>query len=437
MKRKSCFLISVVLILLLMAIPNIFAKGQEEKEVVIRIGTQSSQWQAVLATYFEAFTGKTGIKVEIDDISYGVMYEKLKSGFIGGSMPYDIIWYDTMWTPEFAKEGWLYDLSDFVSDSTITPASWAYPQDFFGVDYSGNYSANNKWGLPEGVYGIPLIAGFRPLYYRTDLLKEAGYSRPPETLEELLEYAKKLNNPARGVYGFVMPAKRPRITYDWSGYLWTFGGSFLDDNLKPVFNSPEGVKALEFYIELGKLAPPGVAAYHITEAWESFMNGKAALAWTWQDLASVAREQSKIIGKFSCAIPPVGPSGKTHPLKGGIAASILKSSANPREAWDLMVFLLEPGKRSVDISLKGATLQRRTVWDDPAIEEMYPSGEGDIEDICQDLGRTVPLIKEWAAIDQIIAENLSSAFTGQMSAKDALDKAVATVEEFMSEAGYY
>ncbi|MHA1262191.1 MAG: ABC transporter substrate-binding protein [Candidatus Freyarchaeota archaeon] len=411
--------------------------------VTVRLGVQSSQWADVLSTFFEEFTAETGIKVEMESISFGVMYEKLKTGFVAGMLPYDMLWYDSMWTPEFSASGWLRNLDEFLSDSTLTPVDWGYPDDFFGVEYSGKYEAGNKWGLPKGVWGIPLIAGFRPLYYRTDLLEEAGLvdgegnPRPPKTLWELLGYARLLNDPENDLYGFVMPAKRPRICYDWSGYLWTMGGDFFDENLKPIFNSPEGVAALKLYIELGKVAPPGVAAYHITECWEAYMEGRAALAWTWQDLASVAREKSAIIGKFACAIPPAGPTGETHPLVGGIVASIPSSAAHPKEAWQLLTWLLAPGERSVEATLKGATLQRRSVWDDPRVEEMYPSGVDDIEDACQDLGRPVPFLPEWAAIDQIIAEQLSAAFAGLKSPEAALDEAAARVEELMREAGYY
>ena len=69
------------------------------------------------------------------------------------------------------------------------------------------------------------------------------------------------------------------------------------------------------------MAPPGVGAYHITEAWTAYMQGRAALAWTWQDLASVARTESDIIGKFLCAPPPTH-EGRRISLLGAIVASI-------------------------------------------------------------------------------------------------------------------
>ncbi len=71
------------------------------------------------------------------------------------------------------------------------------------------------------------------------------------------------------------------------------------------------------------------------------------------------------------------------------------------------------------------------------MKQMYPSAEGDLVRVANKEGRTVPLLPEWASIDQIIAEQLSIAFIGQKSARDALNDAASKVEEFMKSAGYY
>ena len=47
-------------------------------------------------------------------------------------------------------------------------------------------------GRKDGVlYCLPMLE-MRILWYRTDLFKEAGLDRPPQTLDEIYEYAKKL-----------------------------------------------------------------------------------------------------------------------------------------------------------------------------------------------------------------------------------------------------
>lgn len=410
------------------------AQNKPYEGVTLRIGTQSSQWADVFKTMVPEFTAETGIKVEFEDISFDVMYEKLKTTFIGGSATYDLVWYDTMWTPEFAKAGWIRDLSPLIHDKNLTPANFGYPQDFYATEISGAYAKDNVWKLPEGVYGIPWIAGFNPLYYRTDLVEKAGLGKAPETMDDLLKYAAAMNDPASDTYGYVMSAKQPRIVYDWAGYLWTYGGDFFDKDFKPTFNSPEGVQALETYIALGKFAPPGVGAYHITEEWTSFMQGHAAMAWTFQDLASVARKDSKIIGKFECA-PPVSHNGKRSSLLAGIAASVPTSSRNPEAAYLFAAWAQSP-ERAKAATLAGAMSWRKSIYNDPEVEEMYPSAKGNIETVTIETARPVPLIPEWAAVDQIIGEQLSAAFAGTKSAKEALDEAATRVSDFMKESGY-
>jgi ABC-type glycerol-3-phosphate transport system substrate-binding protein len=59
--------------------------------VTVRVGTQASQWADAFKQYAPDFTKETGITLEFDDISFDVMYEKLKTGFIGGAFSYDMI----------------------------------------------------------------------------------------------------------------------------------------------------------------------------------------------------------------------------------------------------------------------------------------------------------------------------------------------------------
>jgi multiple sugar transport system substrate-binding protein len=415
-----------------------YAADKPYDGVTITVGTQSSQWADVFKTMAPEFTKETGIKVNFDEISFDVIYEKLKTAFIGGASTYDLIWSDSMWTPEFAKRGWIKELTPYLKDPKLTPADFNYPNDFFATYLSGAYPQDNQWGLPAGVFGMPWIAGFNPLYYRTDLVKAAGFvdaqgnAKAPDTIEDVVAYAKKMNQPDKQIYGYVMSAKQPRIVYDWAGYLWTYGGDFFDKQYKPIFNSPAGVQALETYVELGKNAPPGVGAYHITEEWTSFMQGHAALAWTWQDLSSVARTNSQVIDKFACA-PPPSHDGKRISLLGGIVASI-PSNAAQLEAAYLFITWAQEKARAKAATLAGAMSWRRSIYKDADVEQKYPSAL--VADATIDTARPIPLIPEWAAVDQIIGEQVSAAFAGQKSAKEALDTAASRVATFMHDAGY-
>src|SRR5260370_5481034 len=282
--RKPSIVTSIYLAVVISMVSSTpFLRAQEKpyQGTTIRVGCQSSQWANVSKQMAAEFTAQTGIKVEFEDIPFGVEYEKLKTAFVAGSVPYDLIWYDSMFTPEFSKRGWLQDLDQYLSDPYLTPRDFNYPDDFYGVSYSGRYPKElaAQYGLPpKGTFGIPWIAGFNVLYYRTDLLDAAGLKGPPFSMEDVLKDAKALNNPEKGVYGFVMSAKRDRICYDFSQYLWPFGGDFFDAKFKPVFNSDAGVQALEYYFQLGKGAPPATSGPQIRQRLTSYTRRQSAIA---------------------------------------------------------------------------------------------------------------------------------------------------------------
>ena len=46
---------------------------------------------------------------------------------------------------------------------------------------------------------------------------------------------------------------------------WSFGAEMFDASGRPAVNSPEGISALRFMIELGKYAPSGYASFNASE----------------------------------------------------------------------------------------------------------------------------------------------------------------------------
>ena len=103
------------------------------------------------------------------------------------------------------------------------------------------------------------------LVYRKDLFEEAGLdpNRPPQTWDELFEYARQLSDPNM----LVETADDPRSGFgrmglflqtsgSWilSNFIWQAGGDIVkkrdDGRWEAVFNGPGGVKALEFYKKL-------------------------------------------------------------------------------------------------------------------------------------------------------------------------------------------
>ncbi|MDD6736020.1 MAG: extracellular solute-binding protein, partial [Clostridiales bacterium] len=95
--------------------------------------------------------------------------------------------------------------------------------------YDKKYIYCNENMYNGEVYCLPLDYGTQGLIYNKDMFRKAGLvdssgePKPPETFEELREYAKILTNPKKKQYGIILPMK-------WNGW-------FNSDILHPMQSS--------------------------------------------------------------------------------------------------------------------------------------------------------------------------------------------------------
>lgn len=156
--------------------------------------------------------------------------------------------FSTMYAEKIAKLAKLeiiVPLDDFLKET----------EEFKISDFQENLFETVRY--KDKIWGIPLIeANPYALFYNLDLFEEAKLDHPPVSWEELEEYSKILTC-----------AKKSNIINQW-GYtqcsfqypllLWQNSGEILDkENKKILFNSPEGVETLQFYVNLrSKYSPP-------------------------------------------------------------------------------------------------------------------------------------------------------------------------------------
>lgn len=90
-------------------------------------------------------------------------------------------------------------------------------------------------------YTVPASSIVGGLLYNKDLFKEAGLvdkngePTPPETYEELREYAKKLTNPSKKQYGIIFPGKATGVWYSYE-IKWPMMSSVGHDGFNPETN---------------------------------------------------------------------------------------------------------------------------------------------------------------------------------------------------------
>ncbi len=160
------------------------------------------------------------------------------------------------------------------------------------------------------IYGIPSFTFVDWMYYRVDLFKEAGLDpdKPPTTLDEFLDAAKKLTDPSKNRYGFGLRggAGGQGFVIDM---LESFGSPLLKDG-KPAIDKQKAIEAIKFWSELytvHKVVPPSAPNDGFRQLMEGFKTGQTAMIW--HHTGSLA-EIKDALGddKFMTAVKPKGPA---------------------------------------------------------------------------------------------------------------------------------
>ena len=385
------------------------------------LASMTDQFVGAFRELIPQFEEETGIKITMDELGYVDLYQKLTADFVGHTANYDLMTVDIVWSGEYAQNGYTLPLDDFMARDEadlalddIMPVAWTLGE------YQGQH-----WAYP--------LAGYaNVLNYRKDVLAEAGLE-PPKTQEELLEYAKQLNDPDNDFYGIaLLGAKGPAVAQDYMAWVQQHGGTILDESGAPALNTPENVKILKFFGELFNYAPPGATDYWWDQRETAFRSGNVAMMEGW----SIARagyenpDISSVVGKVDITTAPVAEGMEPKYGFGGWGIGINADSKNAEAAWEFIKWLSSPEIQKAWIRNDGAPIRRSTL-EDPELNAEYPwfpvlltsfeNGDGDYR----------PRIPQYSIIQDALGTAVNGYLVGELGAQEALDQAQAQVEEAM------
>jgi multiple sugar transport system substrate-binding protein len=402
------------------------AKSGGAKLVVAALSGIEDQGLKSVIPDWEKATGNT---VEMVELPYANLQEKIFTDMQAGAGSYDVIFVDDPWFPFLAGGGYLTPLSkfnyqvdtDFVQRS-LDVSSWPPP---FGPRIPGT-AADAKSEL----YALPLLGNVQLFWYRKDVIPTE-----PATIADLIADAKKYADPAKGVYGYVhRGAKGNPVVTNFNAWNWSYGGDIFDDQWKVIINGDKSVKALEDYISLLPLAPQGAANFNADEVGAAMLNGSSLMAIVWPAFNTQIDDpsKSKVSGKI--AVIPFPKGEKQTSQLGNWLLAIPAASKNQEAAFDLIKFATskENMRKATEI---GAPPTRKSIFEDPELAKKYywyPAHE-------KALGNATwrPRTPEWNKVEDILGTYLSKALAGDMKAKEALDAAQKEITDVMDRAGYY
>jgi multiple sugar transport system substrate-binding protein len=175
--------------------------------------------------------------------------------------------------------------SAFVATSSIQPllsSDLIRPLDDYVAKYGKNISDKQKISLGGHVMAIAFNVNTQHLFYRADILEQAGV-QPPTSYEEIIAAAKIIKDkglmqyPVGGTYKAGWNLAEEFVNM-YLGYDGTF---FEPGTAKPSLNNDKGVAALNMMKSLSAYMTPDFLTYDSNALQSDFEAGKVALANFW------------------------------------------------------------------------------------------------------------------------------------------------------------
>ena len=321
-----------------------------------------------LQPHFGEFEQLTGIKLQYEGYGTAPMRQKVSIELVAKEPSLDCYQIQvSQQGRQHWESGWIEPLDKYIADKELTNPDWDF--DDFGAGARTAQQIPSEGATPNAV--TLLTAQNQIMYYREDLLKEAGI-QPPKTHQELLEAAKALNKPDKGYNGIVMRGGGKWATTQIGTYMYGMGGRWIGDDGRLAIDTPEMGKTLEYYGGLlREYGPPGVGNMDDRAVAAAYQQGQAAImtdlnhfALTFNDPA----QSPKIAGKVKVAWIPRGPV--EGPVPGGhyvmlpVQNAVMSPFSRHKEATWLWLQWLTSKESFLRRQLAGNASARVSTWED-------------------------------------------------------------------------
>ncbi len=324
------------------------------------------------------------------------------------SSDFDVLSMDVIWVQEFARAGWVHDLSHMLSTQE---QDQLFPGPVEAVTFEGK------------IFAIPWYIDAGLLYYRKDLLDKYGFG-PPGTWQDLMATAQSIlaNEKDPQLKGFIWQGKQYEgLICNVLEYIWSAGGEVLDKNGKLILDRPQSSMALSFMREL---IVQGISSSMVITADEEatrrvFGEGRAVFLRNWPYAWNLfEREGSRVQGKVGMAPLPSFRGFIPAATLGGWQLGINRYSRYPKEAEALIRFLTDQETQrwmAIEIGYKPT---RKSLYKDKELLAAQPFVSQLYEVFL--LARPRPVSPYYLMLSQVMQPEFSAALVGLKTPEEAL-----------------
>jgi multiple sugar transport system substrate-binding protein len=367
--RREIILIALIALLLLALSLSACGERQEESgagPVTIIFKHAKHPRYQFLATIIEQFQAENPairVQEEILPSSSDEQHQFYVMNLAGAADDFDVLDMDVIWVPEFARAGWLVDLTDHFGAAALQPINQAALQ----ADYLGGRLYAAPWFIDAGV-----------LYYRRDLLDKYGFTAP-RTYPELVRIAQHI----------LRSENDPRL----NGFLWQGmqyeglvcaalefirgnGGDLVGRDSRPLVTEAAALQALQFMSDLIRrygVTPALVTTLNEEACRHIFQSGRAVFMRNWPYAWRLLHEpDSPIAGRVGMTIVPHFPGHASAPTLGGFHLGVSAFSRHKAEAAAFVRFMIRREVQKQIMLRVGVLAADMSLYSDPDVIRAIP-----------------------------------------------------------------
>ncbi|GGR98522.1 sugar ABC transporter substrate-binding protein [Micromonospora fulviviridis] len=327
---------------LLTACSNGNTGGDSNEKVTLTYGVWAGTQTPAMKEIAAAFTKENpNITVKVEERPWPEYWSTLQTGAAGGTAP-DAFWMLAQNIRPYASGGQLLDVSDEIKKEKVDLSK--YPKAVLDLYDQGDGK----------IYGLPKDVDTNAVWFNKAIFDKAGVAHPSAnwTWDDFRATAKKLTDPAAGVWGVAAP-----IDYQGGYYNTIFqaGGQVISDDGKTAeIDSPKAQKGIEFWTNLqADKSSPTLKQLSDTEAETMFEQGKVAMYMSGAYWALKLYQNKQIAANVDVAPLPVGEKRAT--VTSGIVNVGFAGTKHPDAVKKFLLFA--SGKEAAEIQAKsGAVL---------------------------------------------------------------------------------
>ena len=310
--------------------------GASGNEVTIALVSNSQMTDAQkLSSEFEK--DNPGVKLKFISLSENQARAKITMSTAMGGSQFDVAMISNFETPQWAKDGWLHNLSDYAKNTPGYDENDFIPSLRKSLSYEGN------------MYAVPFYGESSFLMYRKDMFEKAGIQVPQDPnyqpkWTEVAQWAETIKEKGVSDAGICLRGKPGwgEVLAPLDTVINTFGGRWFDDKWNAQLNSPEVKKAVNFYVDLvNKAGEIGASSTGFQECANLFGQGQTAMWYDATSAVSVLEDPKTypdLVGKIGYLPAPIMEKRDSGWLYTW-ALGIPKGAKNPDGAWKFISWM--------------------------------------------------------------------------------------------------